>query len=467
MTLEAYHPSHAQEEPPSTPDSVSVPTEQLIFQAPEQTSSHRIPSAEATDAALAKIMEHPEDYLFAKEQQAQLGDIQLAYAVWEEHRDNSWIKRVAHKLKVLTPETREMIRNSGFREGYYYPQDVDVFSPKIQAAQALHGAMLAKMVADRRDWKHIDTLVVGSVSSIADTPKRVAHILSQWGITVDNVQFYGQACNSALGAIIDLTRRSQQGETIGPSVVVGLDSLSGSQVDPKDIKLMRTFGNGGGAIAFVPGKDIEHITGRTIFVKDEKGVIKIQRIYELPTEGKKPLYPWYEVTEGSEDAIVQTDAGIFVRMIAPEGPYAQMNGRATFRLFGRHMPKLITHVLLRYAENFGNRYGRLWRWSLGHQPAEPVNTGLAYYTNGILESIHENGKFMDSTVDKAITQYLPKRISIPWLMKKAGVNNISAGTFLVHATEMVNRGKIKLHRPTLLVGYGIGSVMQADVVIFH
>ncbi len=452
MTPEAYHPSQRQQELPSLPI---------------ENNDFPIPSAEQIDAAVPELLTHLAEHPFAKVEQASLGDIQLAYGTWGERRNNSWLRNAAERMGLLTPETRETLKNAGFPDGYYYSQDADMFLPKFQAIQALRGAMLAKTVVNERGWTHIHTLTLGSVSSVADTPKRVATILAQWGITVDNVQFYGQACNGAVAAIVDLTRLAQQGEDVGPSVVVGLESLSGRQADPKDIKITRTFGNGGGAVAFIPGQEIEHVTGRTIFAKDEEGVIKIHRIYELPTEGKKPLYPWYEVTEGSEDAIVQTDAGIFVRMIAPEGPFAQMNGRATFRWFGRHMPELITDVLLRYAEDFGNRYGRLWRWSLGHQPSKPVNTGLANRTNGILESIHENGKFMDSTVDKAIAQYLPKRISIPWLMKKAGVNNISAGTFLVHATEMVNRERIKLHRPTLLVGYGIGSVMQADVVIFH
>ncbi len=466
MTPEAYHPSQRQQEPLSTPDPVSVPTDQLIFQAPEKTPSHRIPSGETTDAALANIMEHPEDYPFAKEQHAQLGNIQVAVGPWGDLIDSPLLESVAEKLGVLTPETREMIRNSGFPHGYYYPQDADMSSPEFQALQALRGAMLARMVVDRRDWKHIDTLVVGSISSIADTPKRVAHILSQWGITVDTVQFYGQACNSALGAIIDLTRRSQQGETIGPSVVVGLDSLSGSQVDPKDIKLMRTFGNGGGAIAFVPGKDIEHITGRTIFVKDEKGVIKIHHTYELPTEGKKPLYPWYEVTEGSEDAIARTNEGIFVRMVAPEGPYAQMNGFDTFKFFSRYMPRLVVDVALDYVKE-GSLYGKLSPLAAGHQPANPVNTGLNKYINRLLEGIHASGEFIGKKIDRSIVQRLPKEISIPWLMHHAGINNISAGTFLVHATEMIKQGMLKCDQPTLLVGYGIGSVMQADVVIFH
>jgi 3-oxoacyl-[acyl-carrier-protein] synthase III len=60
-----------------------------------------------------------------------------------------------------------------------------------------------------------------------------------------------------------------------------------------------------------------------------------------------------------------------------------------------------------------------------------------------------------------IEHYAP--VQIPWIMSRTGFNNISAGTSLVAMVTMIEEGLIKPKDVLPVFGYGIGSVIQADV----
>jgi hypothetical protein len=73
--------------------------------------------------------------------------------------------------------------------------------------------------------------------------------------------------------------------------------------------------------------------------------------------------------------------------------------------------------------------------------------------------------------EKDIAEVIPdpvfRPMQIPWLMGGTKFNNISAGTSLVALVAMIEGKLLKANQPHLVLGYGIGSVIQADVWRFN
>lgn len=422
--------------------------------------------------------------IFAKEKLSLLGKIPIMYASWGKPITYEALKKHYRDTPVWTEEVADMIEKVGFSGGFYYPWDFEPRSEEFQDRQAHYAAELARQVMTTRHWEGADFLVVASASSREDTSHKVAEILLREGIKIERPLFYAQACNGAVAAISDLCRtKDLQGSR---AVVVGIESLSGTMVDPKEIQLMVTFGNGGGAIAFQPGVEIEHIVGRTIVEPDKQGVTKTPKIYNLPQD-KRVLPPsWYEfVDEGGNpidyedtgDYFTVSEEGVFLAL--PESELrAQMDGLATFKFFAsrKRLPTLIADIQGRYDVEFKDRYGKLGP-AIFHPASQPVIIGVGrnYLELALL------GKGLDAKTAKILSRVSEEErapllkeagiefceIRLPWLIGETGINNISAATSLVHTAEMIERGLLKSGVPTPVVSMGIGSVREVDVVIFH
>lgn len=431
-----------------------------------------------------EIAPPPEAPIFAKEKLSLLGKIPIMYASWGKPITYEALKKHYRGTPLWTEEVADMIEKVGFSGGFYYPWDFEPKSEQFQERQAHYAAELARQVMNVRHWEGADFLVVASVSCREDTSHKVAEILLREGIKIKKPLFYAQACNGTVAAISDLCRtKDLQGSR---AVVVGIESLSGTMVDPKEIQLIATFGNGGGAIAFQPGVEIEHIVGRTIVEPDKQGVIKAPKIYQLPQNGELVPPAWYEfVDEGgnpidyedTSDYFAVSEEGVFLAL--PESKLrAKMDGLATFKFFAsrKRLPTLIADIQERYNAEFKDKYGKLGP-AIFHPASQPViiGVGRSYLELSLL------GKGLDVKKAKTLSRVSEEErasllkeagiefseVRLPWLIKETGINNISAATSLVHTAEMIERGLLKSGVPTPVVSMGIGSVREVDVVIFH
>ena len=258
-------------------------------------------------------------------------------------------------------------------------------------------------------------------------------------------------------------------------MVLGFETLTGGATDQDAFSTVRVFGNGGGAIAFIPGVEIRHIVGRTVVEYDTQGVILSPQscpVYGIPASDRRPLLPWYEIVgETTPENFAVTDYGVMVQLPPSENNKLIMNGAATLSYFAKRLPALATEMLQIYTEHFQEEYGEL-DTLFGHQPSLPVVTFINHdfirldlEARGIEHRVarrmakrmtpHEIGQ------ELGIPNYRP--MQIPWVMDRARFNNISAGTSLVALATMIEENLIHPNKALPVLGYGIGSVIQADV----
>ncbi len=408
------------------------------------------------------------------EKLVRFGPIAVCRAGWGTPVDNERIIGHYVRLGMDEKQVREDVTRTGFKSGYYFPRTNQLLSEETQGGHALWAAGMAERVMQARGWDHIDIFVLASTSTCNYVPGRAADILRSRGYHVDHSMLYAQACNSALAAINDMCRTPELHGI--RAVVVGMESLTGSMADFDDPITLRTFGNGGGAIAFIPGHEIQHINGRTQAEYDLQGVISGPLPFRLPEpEDQIALPPWYEVVgERTVEKCVRSAEGVF--MEPPHNPKEKllMHGKATLMYFAKRVPPLAVDVVVTYQNRFRAQYGPLTT-PISHQPSHPV---LIFINHELLRmgmeavgvdrrdarqlSKRASAAERDSALkEMGITGFEP--VQIPWLMDQTNFNNVSAGTSLITLVQMIENGMVRTHTATPVFGFGVGSVIQADI----
>ena len=425
---------------------------------------------------LSNIPELPSTPTFVagSEQLVRLGSMVVCQAGWGTPVTNTQLISHFVGLGWDHEEVRDMILSTGFKQGYYFHPEVELLSDEIQERIAHYAAMLTEQVARARGWNNIDILILGSSTSCNSVLPRTSEILAEKGIDVGVVRFYTQACNGATAGINDLCRNpSMHGLR---AVVVGMETLSCSRLDMEVPITCRTFGNGGGAVAFIPGVEIQHITGRTVAEYDTQGVIIAPETVKLPSQEHRISPPeWYEVVgEITPEKFVASADGIFMEVPRSDDGMLHMNGMATLSYFVRRVPPLAVDIIETYKEHFQDEYGAL-ATPFSHQPSLPVmtfiNQELIRYQLEMIGLDSREARNMTRRMDdkqraqclkeQGIEQFDP--IQIPWMMTNTGFNNTSAGTSVVALVNMIKDGLIKTNSTVPVFGFGIGSVIQADV----
>jgi 3-oxoacyl-[acyl-carrier-protein] synthase III len=410
------------------------------------------------------------------EKMVMLGRMPVFRASWGFPLTNEQI--ISHFRKVTdsdeeAAEIEAAILGTGFNHGYYLSLQDELASDKLQDVQAHLAAKMARQVMEKRGWYSADILIVGSSTIIEGTQQQIQAILKSQGFDIKQVKRYAQACNGALAAINDLCRMPEMHGA--HAVVIGMESMSGAMTPADDPLVVRTFGNGGGSIAFVPGVDIKHIIGRTIAEYDTDGVIKAPSVYKLPPQEERiPPPSWYEtVGEATDEMFCASPSGVFMLVNTSYTGKLQMRGIPTLNYFARRVPPLVVDVIGRYYQQFAAQYGDLAE-TLSHQPSAPVvsfvNKELIRYGLEHVGVSRKDARRLakltpsersESLAEMNITDY--HEAQIPWVMTDSPVNNISAGTALMAIVEMVERGMLTTNSTVPVVGFGIGSVIQADV----
>lgn len=425
---------------------------------------------------MSNIPELPPTPTFApgSEQLVRLGSMAICQAGWGEPLTNAQL--ISHYVGIGWDydEVCEMILGTGFKQGYYFHPEVELLSDEIQERIAHYAAMLAARVARVRDWDKIDVLILGSSTSCNSVLPRTTEILAEQGISVEFAQFYTQACNGATAGINDLCRNPEMHGL--HAVVIGMETLSCSRLDMDTPITCRTFGNGGGAIAFIPGVEIQHVTGRTVAEYDTQGVIIAPETVKIPPPDQRiPPPAWYEIVgDVTPEKFAATDLGIFMEIPRTDDGRLKMNGMATLAYFVRRVPPLAVDVVQTYKQHYQDQYGPL-STPFSHQPSLPVMTFVNQELIRLqLEAIgvdHRQARNMTRRMnaderaeylkDNGFEEFDP--IQIPWMMGDTGFNNTSAGTSLVAMINMIKEGLLKTGTTIPAFGFGIGSVIQADI----
>ncbi len=414
-----------------------------------------------------------------------IGPISLFRASWGTFVESQTIADAT--VKAGHPEElADTIEMLGFSGGYHFPADSDTFSDYVQQLHVEYITQIVENVLNGRGWDYADSLFIGSQTVLEDTLPEVRSMLHKRGKDVGNLYWYRLACNSATAALINtLEQPDYHGQHVA---VVGLETLSGNSTDITNPVTFSTFGNGGSAMAYIPGKEINVLTGDTVVEYDTDGFFIIpHQANKRPYSGTTKVPVGYTlVGDETEEHFFSTESGIYLEM--PSDDTFRMDGRGTFRYFtSTGVTDLIWNVLQTYRERFSKQLGKLGI-AIGHQPSAAVVDGLnrSLFRIALTEHSEEMSRLgrLDevlSTRDirKLMRSAVPDRVAalakigidatslhIPWIMDEVGFNNVSAGTALSALETLASKHIVLPGTSHLLLGLGVGASYQAHIVHF-
>lgn len=405
-----------------------------------------------------------------------LGPIVAVRGGWGTPVDNPTLIQhyVSHGWEAEAARTA--IETTGFTSGYYFPPENDIFSDETQSWHVSYATQFAHILCHQRGWDSVDVLAIGSCSSRNTIHKAVQARLGEMGIRVAAARLYGQACNAALSAMDDLLRDDAMYGA--RAIVIGLETFSGGRIEHENPTTIRTFANGGGGVAFIVGEEIAFMTGRSVVEYDARGVVAGAEVCELPPPSERLAPPsWHElVGEATQNKLFCTaDGSLFLHLPHTDDQVLRSDGMATAAYFARRMPPLILDVFERYQNEFAAEYGPLAPHLFSHQPSRPVieflNTEVRrLWLNGVLgldmrtaRSISRLSGVERKHVLDQMGLVMPPLPQIDWYMPKTGFNNTSAGTPMVILVQMMQDGLLFPEQPTMVLAFGVGSVIAASV----
>lgn len=371
----------------------------------------------------------------------QFGDFPVMYAGWGEHFTTDQMIKQWGKGEVST-QLASMITAYGFSGGYFSPDEYKMASPEARALTIARMAAIAESLMASRGWDHAH-LSLATISQHPDIVPGVVATLQSKGIHIEGVKFFGLACDGGGGAMIDAIASGQGNQT----VIVAAENLSGDFLTREmNVALSSLFGNGGGGVAIIPGKEISLVDPELVCAvveKDKRGVIQIPRVYEVnllrETHTSAPFPPWYKVNPNAN--FLYTDDGIIVNEMTTAGGLAEMSSK-TGAVFKQFVVPLITDLLEHYYTLYPGIENKI---DLGilHQPSKTILSHVA------------------AELKKKFGERCPE---IPWFMEGTGFNNISSGNIFIAMAEAARRYLLQENRPFLLGTYGMGLSAHAAIV---
>jgi len=426
-----------------------------------------------------------DDFTPGSTQLAQIGPISIYRGSWGVYIDSHAIAEAATQAG-FPADLATTIEKLGFSGGYHFPVDSDTFSTRVQNLMTGYITRLVDKVMEVRGWDSVDALFVGTQTIFEEALDDVRAALHRKGKNVGPIYWYRMACNSATAALIDTLREPAfAGQRVA---VVGLDNLSGNTTDSTDPVTFATFGNGGAAMAYVPGKEIEVLDGETVVEYDTDGFFHVPYIINRPPKARPRALPadYRVLGEETQRRFHATENGLFLEI--PEDEAFRMDGRGTFRYFtSTGVTNLLWNVIDDYRRKFTESLGRLGA-TIGHQPSQAVVDGLNRTLFRLtLENRNqekedagdEESMFSTRDIRKMMRSDLSERVAqlrklgidalslnIPWVMPDVGFNNTSAGTSLSALTTLAAQKVVMPGTAHVLLGLGVGASYQAHAIRF-
>lgn len=416
---------------------------------------------------------------------AQIGPVPVMRAAWGTPIATEEIAAALIKAGQQN-EVLSTLREIGFTSGYHFPINTDMETQRVQDLHVGYISGLVETVLATRGWESVDALVICSHSIQQPVTGATADELTRRGYQIERVYWYRLACNSTTAALADFARDPDYyGRRV---VLVGLDTLSGNGTDATNPVTFATFGNAGGAIAFVPGVEIEFVTGRAVVEYDTTPFFTVPHAFNRPPASPRLARPAHYTLIGEETAqrFHATEQGLWLD--SPAGTVLHMDGRRTYRYFASPaVVSLIWEVINTYQAEFAESYGPLGV-TFGHQPSKPVVDGLNRALFQLVLDAQSagpdgngNGHGLSRQELRALlradvaerTAYLDRLgvpalpLTIPWVMDATGINNVSSATSLVALEHLAGQRAVQPGTRHLVVGLGIGASYQAHVLRFR
>lgn len=339
------------------------------------------------------------------------------------------------------PQEVEAVIGTGMTIRHHPPEnEIGTFvDNKAQIGEKMinHGVSITRECLRANSWdgEDVDAFVVTSSAPPDEQGEWAREIARGCNINPEVTKTYYLACAGAAVALLDsLKDQELQGKRV---VITAVEAL-GYLVDPQNVIDRATFGNGVTSIAFIPGKNIEVFTGKTIILPDIEETICSPYCYDALSLKPDKLPDYYELTPGSELVFVYSRRyGSHLNLpLSKSRRVMEMDGIKVARRFKYLVPPLVEEICLPFADQL--------EISVSHQPSLPVLRHQARMIN-------------------KINKKLPN-LEIPWVMDKVGMGNVSSATTLIAFAEIFKQGKIPFDKPFNITSYGVGSAITSMVV---
>lgn len=346
---------------------------------------------------------------------------------------------------VEKENAKNKIASTGFTKRFAsYPpgEKPDIGSAVKQTVNI--GAELLKEVMKAHGWEDgIDVFIDTSAFLPASINKE---ILATAGLNPSKIlsRSYRYACAGAIGAFIDcLADNSLKDKRI---VIAALEPLSlmidrSHFLSPDTLPIPSIFGDANTLIAFAPNHF--ELNVKQILVKPDKGVIKLNTLYNFNDMPSSPHPEHYRFADDGESIFRYSEGGAYLKIESPGiGASLTMDGMGTARFFGDETTKVIVELL-----------------------NENDTPNLLRELDGKNVIMHPASKPVVNRIAKLLWRkynYL-ERPELPFLMDVAGYSNGSSATTLNRWRYMIEKGMIDTRLPMLWIAPGIGSAIAGAI----
>jgi 3-oxoacyl-[acyl-carrier-protein] synthase III len=358
-----------------------------------------------------------------------------AYGTWGESCDNHGIADVLERL-VGAPVAQEDLMeldNLGFVNRHRTPELTDEEDVELELEV---GRRLLQKAAAANGWapSEVEGVLLGtSIPIVDDYLERVS---KRAGIPEEALKVtVHKACDSSVGGL-HLALNPELGEPgkvniaerlFGKKVLVGgVEGLTRGLRHSHDKNAIQLFGNGAGVIGVVPGTTMKFLTGKTLEVFDEEGVLEVQMAY--PHSGERvPGQSLVEVSQHGQSILV---AGLMHE--PPGGEAVSMAGpMGMVKLFVRSGVQVVSEVYQAYQ-------------SMMERLGEPARIAVAI--------VHHANYKINKLKEKHLAN-LGIRFPMPWLLSEFG--NVSAASNMIAFLRQLP--KLRPGDHVLIDGFGAGT----------
>lgn len=362
--------------------------------------------------------------------------ISAAYGAWGREVTNKELEAMCtDKERPLIAATRFTLRHLPFRPTPFLENREEIDRDMSEV-----GVRLGRQALEANGWDKAEHLYVATSTApdeIRKWAEKIAYLLD-----IEDMRLSCLACNGGGAAIFDSCREP---ELANDRVLILAVEALGYFANPKTAADLAIFGNGGGAIAYRP-RQIHVFNGKTVIVRDEKGVIRPPKTYDLPPAGERIKPPeWYEVRDGGEEVFACSKKGVFMSLPQPEAgnPYMRMDGEETAKFF----KYLVLGVQQEVLEEYYGSHTEPVEICISHQPSGVINRHNA---RGLWRWLKDEG-----------LPIIDQNTGIPWVMDKVGMGNASSATVLIALATLAPA--LKPQQRFLFTSFGVGASVTAFV----
>lgn len=365
-----------------------------------------------------------------------------AYCTWGVSLDNSELAPVVDRMvgRRMADSERMQLGELGFESRQRTPELTDADHLELELRV---GEQLIRNASRANGWKpqEIDALLVGI--SIPISPDYVEQIARRAGMREDALMVtVHKACDGSVASLqlalndsISIAGKPSLAERLrGKRVLLGgIEGLTRGLRRSRDKNALQLFGNAGGLIGLIPGKNLKFLVGKMLEVFDTDGVLAVKMEYP---HSRKPNVDGSLIEYSQHGSTIRV-AGL-MHEPADGAPIEMAGPMGMVKLFVRNGVDIVAQTYAAYIDLMA---------SLKRQAN--IAVGIVHHANYKINKLKE--KHLAG---------LNIQFPMPWLLSEFG--NVSAASNMIAFLRYLP--KLKPGDHVLMDGFGAGTYYDVLVV---